>query len=99
MNEVLTFPYEALGESIIVRLIQRETESVSAGGVIVPMSVSESDNPPTLGEIIAVGPDIDLGVEAGDAVVLSGFGGVQFDHDKKKYRIIRKVDILAKRVH
>ena len=84
-------------------LIQRlGAEEKSAGGIILPEAAQER---PREGKVVAVGPGelnedgepMGVGVEEGDIVIYSSFGGTEVKIDGEEYLIVNESDIIAVR--
>lgn len=64
------------------------------GGIIVPDQAKEK---PKKGTVVMVGekrPDDPIKVEVGDEVYFGRFAGADFEEDDKKYKILKKSDVL-----
>ena len=88
-----------LHDRIIVKRVD-ESESTSAGGIIIPDSAKEK---PQEAEVVAVGPgkrsdkgDVSpLDVKAGDKVLIGKYAGNEVKIDDQELVIIREDEILA----
>jgi chaperonin GroES len=71
-----------------------ETESKTAGGIIIPDTAKEK---PRMGVVKSVGTDEKLQkiVKAGDKVLYGKYSGDEIELDGKKLLIVKKEDILA----
>ena len=87
-----------LQDRVLVKRVESETRS--AGGIIIPDTAKEK---PQKGTVVAVGSGklLDNGehaameVKAGDHVVFSKYSGSEIKVDDKEYLIVRESDILA----
>ncbi|MDP9452612.1 MAG: co-chaperone GroES [Actinomycetota bacterium] len=88
-----------LDDRIVVR--PGESEETTASGLVIPDTAKEK---PQQGEVIAVGPGrrseqtgevIPLGIEKGDTVVYSKYGGTEFTLDGEDVLILNSRDVLA----
>ena len=79
-----------------------EAEQTTASGLVIPDTAKEK---PQQGEVLAVGPGrrseqtgeiIPLGIEVGDTVVYSKYGGTEISLDGDDYLILNARDVLAK---
>lgn len=91
---------QPLDDRIVVR--PNESEETTASGLVIPDSAKEK---PQQGEVLAVGPGrraentgeiIPLGVEVGDTVVYSKYGGTEIAVDGSDLLILTSRDVLAK---
>jgi chaperonin GroES len=87
-----------LGDRIVVRP-QEETESRTAGGLVIPDTAKEK---PQLGTVLAVGPGefrdgerTPMDVNVGDVVFYSKYGGTEVKHDGEDLLILSSRDVLA----
>lgn len=88
-----------LKDRIAVR--PEESPDVSAGGVILPEAAREK---PVKGEVIAVGPECNPhnehparrheGINIGDTVLFSKYGGVEVEHEGNPVIVLRLSDVL-----
>lgn len=82
-----------LHDRVIIEPI--ESESKTAGGIIIPDNAKEK---PQKGTIIAVGngrKDEPLTVKKGDVVLYGKFAGTDIEIDGKKFLMMRETDVLA----
>ncbi len=88
-----------LDDRIVVRPAEAEQTTVS--GLVIPDTAKEK---PQQGEVLAVGPGrrseqtgeiIPLGIEKGDTVVYSKYGGTEYTVDGEDLLILSSRDILA----
>ena len=88
-----------LEDRIIVR--PSEAEQTTVSGIVIPDTAKEK---PQQGEVLAVGPGrrsdqtgelIPLGVEVGDTVVYSKYGGTEVTVDGEDLLILNSRDVLA----
>ncbi len=91
---------QPLEDRIVVRTAEAEETTIS--GLVIPDTAKDK---PQQGEVLAVGPGrrsdqtgeiIPLGIEVGDTVVYSKYGGTEISHDGEDYRILNARDVLAK---
>ncbi len=91
---------QPLEDRIVVRTAEAEETTIS--GLVSPDTAKEK---PQQGEVLAVGPGrrsdqtgeiIPLGIEVGDTVVYSKYGGTEISHDGEDYLILNARDVLAK---
>ena len=91
---------QPLEDRIVVRTAEAEETTIS--GLVIPDTAKEK---PQQGEVLAVGPGrrsdqtgeiIPLGIEVGDTVVYSKYGGTEISHDGEDYLILNARDVLAK---
>ena len=90
---------QPLEDRIVVRPSEAETQTAS--GLVIPDTAKEK---PQQGEVLAVGPGrrseqsgeiIPLGIEAGDKVVYSKYGGTEITIDGEDLLILSSRDVLA----
>src|ERR1700738_4468687 len=91
---------QPLDDRIVVR--PSEGEETTASGLVIPDTAKEK---PQQGEVLAVGPGrrtestvelIPLGLEIGDKVVYSKYGGTEITIDGEDLLILTSRDVLAK---
>ena len=89
-----------LEDRIVVRTAEAEETTVS--GLVIPDTAKEK---PQQGEVLAVGPGrrtentgelVPLGLEVGDTVVYSKYGGTEITIDGEDLLILSSRDVLAK---
>jgi chaperonin GroES len=89
---------QPLGDRVVVE--REESESVTAGGIVLPDSAKDK---PTRGTIISVGEGklnkdgkrTALQVKAGDRVLFTSYAGEQFKLGDRELLLMREEDILA----
>src|ERR687887_797 len=74
-----------LGDRVIVEVL--EEEEITVSGIVLPDTAKEK---PQDGKLVP------LGVEEGDEVVFSKYGGTEVTVSGDEYLILRESDILAK---
>lgn len=90
---------QPLGDRLIVEVL--EEEEITASGIVLPDTAKEK---PQRGRVLAVGPGprddagnyIDMGLEAGDEIIFSKYGGSEVKLGVDEYLILRESDVLAK---
>ncbi len=90
---------QPLEDRVVVR--SSEAESTTASGLVIPDTAQEK---PQQGEVIAVGPGrrsdagelIPVGIDVGDTVVYSKYGGTEITIDGEDLLILTARDVLAK---
>ena len=91
---------QPLEDRIVVRPSEAETQTAS--GLVIPDTAKEK---PQQGSVLAVGPGrrseqtgeiIPLGIEVGDTVVYSKYGGTELNVEGEDLLILTSRDILAK---
>lgn len=78
-----------------------ESESVSAGGIVLPDNAKEK---PQRGVVVAIGPGklnkkgerMPMPVAKGDAVIYGKYSGNDIEIGGEDYKVLRADDILAK---
>jgi chaperonin GroES len=90
---------QPLDDRIVVRT--DESEATTASGLVIPDTAKEK---PQQGEVLAVGPGrrseqtgeiIPLGINVGDTVVYSKYGGTEITVDGEELLILTSRDVLA----
>jgi chaperonin GroES len=90
---------QPLEDRIVVRA--NESEATTASGLVIPDTAKEK---PQQGEVLAVGPGrrsdqtgeiIPLGINVGDTVVYSKYGGTEITIDGEDLLILTTRDVLA----
>ena len=88
-----------LDDRIIV--LPNEPETQTASGLVIPDTAKEK---PQQGEVLAVGPGkrsdatgelIEIGINVGDVVLYSKYGGTEVSSDGKDLLVLNSRDILA----
>jgi chaperonin GroES len=87
-----------LGDRVIVR--PKSADDVLPSGLVLPDTAKEK---PQEGEVLAVGPGnpdesgnpIPVGVDAGDTVIYSKYGGTEITVDGEELLILTGRDLLA----
>ena len=91
---------QPLDDRIVVR--PSEAEETTVSGLVIPDTAKEK---PQQGEVLAAGPGrrseqtgeiIPLGVNVGDTVVYSKYGGTEITVDGDELLVLRESDVLAK---
>ena len=83
--------FQPLGNRVLI--LREEQVNTTASGIILPDSAKEK---PFEGTVIAVGKDaIEAGLNEGDKVVFSKFGGAELTIDGTEYIIMSSKDILG----
>lgn len=90
---------EPLGERVVLKQLEAEKEATTKSGIIL---TGKTDEKPTQGEVVAVGPggvidgnDIKMTVSIGDKVIYSKYSGTEVKLEDEEYIIVRQSDILA----
>ena len=78
-----------IGERVLVKRL--ESESVSAGGIIIPDSAKEK---PFKGKVVAVS-DAVKAIKEEDVVLFAKWGGTEIDVDGDEHLIMKEEDVLA----
>ena len=90
---------QPLDDRIVVRA--NESEATTASGLVIPDTAKEK---PQQGSVLAVGPGrrseqtgeiIALGINVGDTVVYSKYGGTEITIDGEDLLILTSRDVLA----
>jgi chaperonin GroES len=80
-----------LSDRVLVKI--KESESKTAGGIIIPQTAQEKTQ---TGVVIAVGTDMDvIKVKEGDEVMYDKYAGTQIKIDGVEHLIVKMADILA----
>ena len=83
--------FQPLGNRVLIQ--KEEQTNQTASGLYIPDSAKEK---PFEGKVIAVGKDaIEAGLNQGDIVLFSKYGGVEVTIDSKEYLIMSSDDILG----
>lgn len=97
-SQPVEIPYVPLNDFVLVRRLE-EGESV-VGGIVLPESAKTKSNK---GEVLAFGPGrivgdqiIPIGVERGDVVLFTRYGGTDTEIDGEKLLILRGAEIYLK---
>ena len=73
-----------LGDRLLVQ--PREQEQQTAGGILLASSGKPSLAEAVVGTVLAVGPEVDIGVAAGDQVLFSKYGSSDLEAPKGEVR-------------
>lgn len=82
-----------LGDRVLVLPIKEE--EITKSGIILPDTAKEKK---TEGEIVAIGNGekiSKLGLQIGQKVIFSKYGGDEIKSDDKEYKILNQDDLLA----
>ncbi len=90
--------FRPLHDRVVVRRV--ESESKSAGGIIIPDTAAEK---PQQGEVIAVGPGsrdeagklVPLDVKVGDKVLFGKWSGTEVKIDGQELLIMKESDVMG----
>jgi chaperonin GroES len=90
---------QPLGDRLIVEVL--EEEETTSSGIVLPDTAKEK---PQRGRVLAVGPgerndkgEINpLGVEVGEEIIFSKYGGTEIKVGADELLILRETDVLAK---
>jgi chaperonin GroES len=97
--EAQNMKLQPLEDRIVVRA--NESEATTASGLVIPDTAKEK---PQQGEVLAVGPGrraeqsgeiVPLGINVGDTVVYSKYGGTEITIDGEDLLILSSRDVLA----
>ena len=97
-SQPVEIPYVPLNDFVLVRRLE-DGETV-VGGIVLPESAKTKSNK---GEVLAFGPGrivgdqvIPIGVERGDVVLFTRYGGTDTEIDGEKLLILRGAEIYLK---
>lgn len=87
-----------LEDKVLVQIVEPET--TTASGLVIPDSAKEKPQEAT---VIAVGPGrtndkgevVAVGVNEGDTVIFSKFGGTELKYEGQEYLLLSARDLLA----
>ena len=87
-----------LEDRVLVQIVEAET--TTASGLVIPDSAKEKQQEAT---VVAVGPgrtndkgeDTPVGVNEGDTVVFSKYGGTELKYNGEEYLLLSSRDLLA----
>ena len=90
--------FRPLHDRVVVQAV--ESESKSAGGIIIPDTAKEK---PSQGKVISVGPGardndgklVALELKKGDVVLYGKYSGTEVKIDGKEYSIMKESDIMG----
>lgn len=74
------------------RVIVAPVKEAEKGGVIIPDMAMEK---PQRGEVRVIGPKVEEGLNTGDVVLYSKYGGTPVEVDGEELVVLREADILA----
>ena len=82
---------QPLGDRVLIKV--QESETKSAGGIIIPQTAQEKTQ---TGTVVAVGTDADvIKVKVKDKVMYDKYAGTQIKLDGVEHLIVKMSDILA----
>lgn len=76
-----------LGDRLVVKPNSFEQPS---SGLIIPEAAQERQSE---GKVLEVGPEVE-GIEQGEQIVFSTYGGVELEFDGEKVLVLRQSDVL-----
>ena len=79
------------GDNLLVE--RRESEDVSAGGILIPQDTQDKDRPAE-GVIIAVGPRV-KSLSAGQRVLFGRYSGVEYPFGGQVLLFVREDEVIA----
>lgn len=87
-----------LEDKVLVQIVEAET--TTASGLVIPDSAKEKPQEAT---VIAVGPGrandkgevVPVGVNEGDTVIFSKYGGTELKYEGEEYLLLSARDLLA----
>ena len=79
-----------LNKNVVLK--KEEVENKTASGIIL---TTETKSLPTVGKVMAVGPQCENGLKEGDRVVFKEYSGTKVKFDDVEYTVIDEKDILA----
>jgi chaperonin GroES len=79
------------GDNLLVE--RRESEDVSAGGILIPQDTQDKDRPAE-GVITAVGPGV-KSLSAGQRVLLGRYSGVEYPFGGQVLLFVREDEVIA----
>jgi chaperonin GroES len=96
-----TLTYQPMEDRLIVE--PESAEQTTSSGIVIPTTAQEK---PQLGKVIKVGPGkttdegklIPMDIKEGELVMYSKYSGTEIKIEGNEYLIIKKGDVLAKKV-
>jgi len=82
---------EPLGTRVLIKPLEQEAKTSS--GLFLPETAKEK---PQTGEVVAVGTDEDMKLQAGDKVLFAKYSGTEFKLDGVEYLLLEENDVLAR---
>lgn len=94
----MTTKFRPLHDRVLLRRL--ESDSKTAGGIIIPDTVKEK---PAQGEVVAVGTGVrdehgklqPLAVKEGDIVLFSKWSGTEVNIDNEELLVVKESDIMG----
>lgn len=84
-----------LGDRLLVR--PREEETTTAGGILLASSGgSRMGQDALVGEVLALGPEVDCGVAVGDSVLFSKYSSSDVEAPAGEVCFVAQKSVLAK---
>lgn len=95
---IMTTKFRPLHDRVLLRRL--ESDSKTAGGIIIPDTVKEK---PAQGEVVAVGTGVrdehgklqPLAVKEGDIVLFSKWSGTEVNIDNEELLVVKESDIMG----
>lgn len=84
---------EPLGDRVLVK--PQEDASASAGGVLLPSSATKGMGDALIGEVIAVGEEVDIAVKAGDVVLYQKYSSADVETPGGELTFVAQRSIMA----
>jgi len=97
-EEIIMANIKPLEDKVLVQIVEAET--TTASGLVIPDSAQEKPQEAT---VVAVGPGrtndkgevVPVGVNEGDTVIFSKYGGTELKYDGQEYLLLSARDLLA----
>ena len=98
LEEIIMANIKPLEDKVLVQIVEAET--TTASGLVIPDSAKEKPQEAT---VVAVGPGrtndkgevVPVGVNEGDTVIFSKYGGTELKYDGQEYLLLSARDLLA----
>ena len=79
-----------------IHIERRESEQVSAGGILIADSIRDQDKPAE-GVIISIGPEVDNNnLQPGDRVLFGRYAGTEYPFGGETILFIREEEVIAR---
>ncbi|KAK9817783.1 hypothetical protein WJX72_002096 [[Myrmecia] bisecta] len=82
-----------LGDRVLVK--HEEEKNVTSGGVLLTSGATKAIQEALIGEVLAVGEDVDIEVKQGDRVVFSKYGSTDVNVEDGQISFVAQKSIMA----
>jgi len=84
---------QPVNQNVLLELVEKESASKTASGIIIPDSAKEKEN---IAKVVAISSIDNAEISVGENVLYKEYSGTTTEFEGKKYLLIPYTDILAK---